>query len=174
MQQRVLLWVQTVKIGEKMTIILLKVYSLRLCTCKTPSICVCLHTQQQKLSLLFDVNRCVAVFACVCAYVCVDMYYSCCGDLNLFTQSHCGDSPFSWGQNMTVCACACVRAHARACLLQYFSNLSSESDANLTKRSSNRQRSVLEKPDQVPMFLCQRPSQSADMVSFCLVISTLW
>ncbi len=27
------------------------------------------------------------------------MYYSCCGDINLFTQSRCGDSLPLWGQN---------------------------------------------------------------------------
>ncbi len=31
--------------------------------------------------------------------VCVNMYYSCCGDINLFTHSHCGDSPSFWGQS---------------------------------------------------------------------------
>lgn len=31
--------------------------------------------------------------------MCVDVYYTCCGDINLFIQSHCGDSPSLWGQN---------------------------------------------------------------------------
>ncbi len=62
------------------------------------------------------------------------MYDSRCGDLNLLTQSHCGDSPSFWGQNtksphnvnhpvlgcrlglsvffvcVCVCVCPCVRA----------------------------------------------------------------
>lgn len=36
---------------------------------------------------------------CVCVYVCVHVYYSHCGDLNLFTQSRRGDSHSLWGLN---------------------------------------------------------------------------
>ncbi len=70
---------------------------------------------------MLRVRECVGgrVSMCVCT-----MYYSCCGDINLFRKSHCGDSPPLWGQNssphnvnhcilvwwlgLSVCECVCV------------------------------------------------------------------
>lgn len=31
--------------------------------------------------------------------VCVNMFYSCCGDMYMFTHTHCSDSTYFWGQN---------------------------------------------------------------------------
>ena len=35
----------------------------------------------------------------VCVCVSVDMYNSYCGDITLYTQSHCGDPLSLWGRN---------------------------------------------------------------------------
>ncbi len=44
-------------------------------------------------------GQCQGLCVCVCVCVCI-MYYSRCGDINLFTQPHCGDSLLLWGQKI--------------------------------------------------------------------------
>lgn len=39
----------------------------------------------------------------VCICVCERVCYSCCGDIDQFTKSQFGDSPFFWGQNASPC-----------------------------------------------------------------------
>ncbi len=54
------------------------------------------HNPNKKWNKQQCVCVCVCVLWCVCYGVCV---YSRCGDINLITQSHCGDLPPMWGQN---------------------------------------------------------------------------
>ncbi len=60
------------------------------------------HTHTHILSLTHThthiLNIHIHLCLCVCARRCGHVY-SCCGDINLITHSHCGDSPPIWGQN---------------------------------------------------------------------------
>lgn len=54
----------------------------------------------QTVANLWDTNKLLWLRLCICAFACVGVHSSFCGDINLFTQSHWGDflmgNPIRW------------------------------------------------------------------------------
>ncbi len=98
-----------------MCVCVLLCMSLCVCSCICLCVCVCLCVC---LCVCVIVYYCVLLFVCfryLCVRVCVcvsgtnvcwfNRFYSLCGDMNLFTQSHWGDWLPFWGKNSSQPSC---------------------------------------------------------------------